>query len=193
MKSDNLFASPYSFQFPPFIIGMIFLIIAIITYFNLVQEISSINTIFSIIFMISGVLEILFSIRNKSIFSNWKWSFSFGLLTYIIGILLISEPTSTRDIISFYIGIYFIFRAIFSINFGIEIFQVNSFSAYLIIGLGFILILLGTILVWLPSILKNIIPVLDGTAFLIAGFLIFYIYNSIKKYGHSTKLSPQLD
>lgn len=193
MKSDIFIASPYSFKFPPFIIGMIFLIIAIITYFNLVQDISSINTIFSSIFMVSGVLEILFSIRNKTIFTNWKWSFSFGLLTYIIGILLISEPSSSRDIISFYNGIYFIFRAIFSINFGIEMFKINNYSAYLIIGLGFVLILLGAGLVWLPGILNTITPILDGTAFLITGFLIFYIYNSIKNMRYMAKFNPQLD
>ncbi|MBS7332579.1 MAG: DUF308 domain-containing protein [Weeksellaceae bacterium] len=181
MKLTKVSASPYSLNFPPFIIGLIFLIIGIITYFNLAKEIDSINTIFSVIFMVSGVLEILFSVRNKNIFSNWKWSFSFGLLTYIIGILLISEPSTTTDIVSFYTGIYFFLRAIFSINFGIEIFESNSTSAYIIIGLSFILILLGSSLLWLPNMIKNFMYFIDGTAFLIAGFLIFYIYNQIRK------------
>lgn len=181
MKLTKVSASPYSLNFPPFIIGLIFLIIGIITYFNLAKEIDSINTIFSVIFMVSGVLEILFSVRNKNIFSNWKWSFSFGLLTYIIGILLISEPSTTTDIVSFYTGIYFFLRAIFSINFGIEIFESNSTSAYIIIGLSFILILLGSSLLWLHNMIKNFMYFIDGTAFLIAGFLIFYIYNQIRK------------
>lgn len=184
MKLTKVSASPYSLNFPPFIIGLIFLIIGIITYFNLAKEIDSINTIFSVIFMVSGVLEILFSVRNKNIFSNWKWSFSFGLLTYIIGILLISEPSTTTDIVSFYTGIYFFLRAIFSINFGIEIFESNSTSAYIIIGLSFILILLGSSLLWLPNMIKNFMYFIDGTAFLIAGFLIFYIYNQIRKQEH---------
>ncbi|QTV06767.1 DUF308 domain-containing protein [Faecalibacter bovis] len=184
MKLTKVSASPYSLNFPPFIIGLIFLIIGIITYFNLAKEIDSINTIFSVIFMVSGVLEILFSVRNKNIFSNWKWSFSFGLLTYIIGILLISEPSTTTDIVSFYTGIYFFLRAIFSINFGIEIFESNSTSAYIIIGLSFILILLGSSLLWLPHMIKNFMYFIDGTAFLIAGFLIFYIYNQIRKQEH---------
>lgn len=190
MNSNKNLDSPYSLNFPPFIIGLTFLIIGMITYFNLVKEINTMNIIFSIIFMVSGVLEILFSVRNKSIFTNWKWSFSFGLLTYIIGILLISEPYTNQDITSFYIGVYFIFRAIFSINFGIEIYENNSSSAYLIIGLGFVLILLGSSLVWLPETMINLTPYLDGTSFLIAGFLIFYIYKSIRKIKQKIKYQP---
>lgn len=190
MNSNKNLDSPYSLNFPPFIIGLTFLIIGMITYFNLVKEINTMKTIFSIIFMISGVLEILFSVRNKSIFTNWKWSFSFGLLTYIIGILLISEPFTNQDITSFYIGIYFIFRAIFSINFGIEFFERNSSSAYIMIGLGFLLIFLGFSLVWLPTRLVNFIPYLDGTSFLISGFLIFYIYNTVRKFTQNINHQP---
>lgn len=181
MRSTKILTNPYSLYFPPFIIGMLFLIIGIITYFNLVKEINLVNTFLGGIFMLSGVLEILFTIQNKIMFSNWKWSFSFGIMTYIIGILLISEPIAAYDITSFYIGVYFIFRAIFSINFGIEIFEKNNSSAYIIIGLAFLLILYGTSLVWLPNVTEKLIPFLDGTSFLITGFLIFYIYNSLRK------------
>lgn len=177
---SSLFRGNYIAKFPPFVIGLIFLIFGIVTYFNLIKDINYVVTLLCTVLMLSGTLEVFFAIMNKSFYKDWKWSFSFGLLSFIIGVLLLSEYNLTIEIISFYLGVYFIFRSFITLNFVVDLYRANKEKAKVIFGLVSVLLISGFLLIWMPQKIHSIVNYLNGVALLLTGYLIFYTYSRIR-------------
>lgn len=105
----------------PALIGVLFIIlggylfsIPEATYFSLV-------VLFSLSFLFSGILEIVFSIQNKDELEGWGWYLTSGIFSLLIGVALVAKPEVAATTLPFFIGFSLLFRSFQGLGFAFEL------------------------------------------------------------------------
>lgn len=70
--------------------------------------------------MVSGILEIFFSIQNNKSLQGWGWFLVDGLLSTVIGIYLIANPVISMTVLPFVIGFALLFRSFQLLGFAFD-------------------------------------------------------------------------
>ena len=68
-------------------------------------------------FLFRDFAEIIFSISNKDEIDSWGWSLTFGIITFVLGNMLILNPAISLTTLLFYVGLLVMFSSISSISF----------------------------------------------------------------------------
>lgn len=105
----------------PLLIGVLFLIAGIYTLASPASSFLALAIFFSWTFLISGLFEIIFAVSNRNTLENWGWHLAFGIVDFIIGILLIMNPALSMSVLAMYIGFVVMFRSIAAISTSIEL------------------------------------------------------------------------
>jgi uncharacterized membrane protein HdeD (DUF308 family) len=141
----------------------------------------------------SGITEILFSISNRNEIDNWGWTLTFGVLTFVLGVLLVVNPEIPMKTLPIYIGFIVLFRSIMGISYAIELknYGVKDWKNLLMIGvLGLIL---AFILVWNPLFAGMTIMFWIGIAIVAAGIFSIYLAFKLRKINEMpNKISSEL-
>ncbi|WP_313375056.1 HdeD family acid-resistance protein [Chishuiella sp.] len=173
------------------IIGLLFITLGIYCFVYPTTAYLALSSFFAVAFLFSGIAEIIFSISNKDQIDNWGWTLAYGILTTVVGFMLVTNEILTLQVFSFYVGFLILFRSISGIsyafdlkNYGIKDWGISLFFAILGLVLSFILIsspeLAGlTAVVWL------------GLAIISAGFFAIFISLQLKKLKDIPKNAPE--
>ena len=73
-------------------VGILFIILGIYVFTVPLETYVTLSYIFSISFLVSGILDIYFSISNRNSLSGWGWQLALGIMTLYIGIYLLANP-----------------------------------------------------------------------------------------------------
>tara|TARA_B110001450_G_C17409724_1_gene395255 strand:+ start:13 stop:654 length:642 start_codon:yes stop_codon:yes gene_type:complete len=177
----------------PLIVGLLFSGIGTYSMLSPLNSYKTLAMIFSFSFLLSGVSEILFSLSNKKEIDNWGWTLTFGVLTFILGLLLVLNPEIPMKTLPIYIGFIVLFRSIMGISYAIELknYGVKDWKNLLIIGiLGLVL---AFILIWNPLLAGMTIMFWIGIAIVAAGIFSIYLAFKLKKINEMpNKISNEL-
>jgi len=177
----------------PLLVGIFFVIVSIVVFTSPLSSLLTLAVLFAISFLLGGVAEIVFSIANRHRMANWGWSLGFGIITLIIGILLISNPGLSLTALAFYIGFTILFRSISSISFALDIKRYGSKNWVSLLIFGILGAIFSFILIWNPAFAGLSIVWLVALSFLFGGlFSIFFAMQLRKLHKHSKELSPEL-
>lgn len=160
------------------IVGILFLFLGISILINPEVSIFTLGILFSLVFMMNGIIEILFSIENRFLFFNWGWKLVLGILTFIIGLLLFLKPEITVEIISLYVGFLMLFRSFAAISFSFDYKRYGSHGWISILILGVLGVIAAFFLLWNPMWAALYVLFMISTCLLLAG--IFNIYYGLK-------------
>jgi len=173
----------------PLLVGIFFVIVSTVVFTSPLSSLLTLAVLFAISFLLGGASEIVFAIANRHRMANWGWSLGFGIITLVIGILLISNPGLSLTALAFYVGFTILFRSISSISFALDIKRYGSknWVSLLIFGI------FSFILIWNPAFAGLSIVWLVALSFLFGGlFSIFFAMQLRKLHKHSKELSPEL-
>ncbi len=165
----------------PLVIGIVLLLTAFWTFMSPLESYLALAIVFSISFLVSGFMEIYFSIANKDVIPNWGWSLAFGILTTIVGMMLVANPALTMATLPLYIGFVILFRSISAIGWAMDAkdYGLSNWKALLFTAiLG---IILSLMILWRPAIGGFTIVFWTGMAFLMAGFYSIYLAIHLRK------------
>lgn len=112
---------------------------------------------------------------------NWGWTLALGILTTIIGILLIANPAVSALTLPLYIGFMLMFHAIWAIGSAIDIksYGISGWVALLIIGiLG---VIFSFLVIWKPLIGGLTLIVWTGLALVSGGAFNVYLALKLRK------------
>lgn len=110
----------------PMIVGILFIILGIYVFTVPLETYVTLSYIFSISFLVSGILDIYFSISNRSSLSGWGWQLALGIMTLLIGIYLLANPSISITTLPLYVGFVLMFRSIMGIGFAFELKEIKS-------------------------------------------------------------------
>ena len=132
------------------ILGILYIIVALCLLFAPGSSYIALSVIFSISMLISGIIEIIFSISNRRGISSWGWYLAGGIIDLILGIYLVAYPLLSMEVIPFIVAFWMMFR---------------GFSAT-----GILAIICSLIILWQPAVGALYVIYMLAFTFLIIGF-----------------------
>ncbi len=161
----------------PLILGIIFIAVGILALATPMETYLSLAILFSVSFFVVGIIEIIFSISFRKQLDGWGWSLASGILSSIIGVLLIIHPQISIVTLPLFVGFVVLFRSMMAIAWSIE------FQKYKVPDWGWLLfagilgVILSFILIWDPFIGGLTVVIFTGIALITVG--VFHIHFSI--------------
>lgn len=162
----------------PLILGIIFIVIGIWAIVTPAATYLSLALLFSIAFFVTGILEIIFSISHRKQLDGWGWSLASGILSFIIGVLLIIYPQVSILTLPLFVGFVVLFHSTMAIAWSIELkkYKVSDWGWLLFTGiLG---VIFSFLLLLNPLFAGLTVALLTGIALITIG--IFHIHFSIE-------------
>jgi uncharacterized membrane protein HdeD (DUF308 family) len=161
------------------IVGLVFLGAGIYTFLSPEASFLALALLFGYSFLVSGAIEIIFSVSNRNELENWGWTLIFGIITFLIGVILLSRPGITMLALSLSLGFLVLFRSIGAISFSLDLKNFHDNSGWgTLMALGILGLIFSFVLLWNPSFAGSTIVFWTGLALVSAG--LFSIYLSLK-------------
>lgn len=177
------------YWYVPLVVGIVFVLVSILAFVSPTTSLMTLTTLFSLSFLFGGLTEILFSIENRKNLYNWGWSFAFGVITFVVGILLFSMPKVTLMSLALYVGCLVLFRSFAAISFAINIKRYGSQGWGKILVFGILGAVLAIFLLWNPIVVGVGVVLLIAFNILFAGVFCIYFSFELKKIAMA--LSPE--
>lgn len=161
--------------------GLISIFLGYIVFTTPLQTFLVVAIFFSYGFMLSGILEAIYSVLNREHLTNWGWYFALGVLTFIVGAQLIVHPNLTVVVLTFYIGFWLLFRSMMYISSAIDLKKAESENWWLVLILGILGVIFSLLLLWNPVLTSIAVSVWIGCALVSLGFLQIVLAFSLKR------------
>ena len=171
----------------PLLVGIFFIIVSGVSFAWPESSLLALSLLFAISFLLGGFSEIVFSLANREQLGNWGWSLAFGIVTSIVGILLMLNPALSITTLAFYIGFVVLFRSISTIGFAMDIKKYGSKNWGALLGLGIIGTIVSFILIWNPIFAGLSVVILIALSFLFAGLFNIFLSLQLRKLHKSSK------
>lgn len=177
----------------PLLVGLFFVVVSIVAFTSPAGSLLALSILFSLSFLFGGLTEIIFSVANRHRMENWGWSLAFGIITFIVGILLFINPALSVTTLAFYIGFVVLFRSVAAISFALDIKRYGSRNWGGLLTLGILGTLFSFILIWNPIFAGMSVVILIALSFLFTGlFSIFFAFQLRKLHKSRKNLSSKL-
>lgn len=171
----------------PLLVGILFVIISIVVFTSPMGSLLTLSLFFALSFLFGGISEIVFSIANRDQLENWGWSLAFGIITFVVGISLVSHPALSLTVLAFYIGFLLLFRSIASISFALDVKKHGSKNWGGLLIFGILGAIASFILIWNPVVAGLSVVVLVAMSFLFAGLFSILLAFQLRKLHKSSK------
>jgi len=178
---NNLVESRLKYWYLPLIFGIISIFLGIMVFQTPTQTFLVLAVFFSYGFMLSGLLEAVYSIMNKDHLANWGWYLALGILTFIVGLQLIFHPDLSMMLLTFYIGFWLLFRSMMYISSSIDLKKSQSGNWFWVMFLGILGVIFSLLLLWNPLLTSIAVSVWIGCALLSLGVLQIILSFSLKR------------
>lgn len=165
----------------PLILGIGFIILGIWTIVNPLYSTLGLAIFFSVGFICLGLIEMFYSIVNRKWLKSWTWHLAGGIITFLLGIILIKRPELTALLLSLSIGFWLLFRSIMYIVSSVELKNLGIKNWGWTLILGIIGVCFSFILIWNPILIGIGIAMWMGLGLLILGLINIILGLSIQK------------
>jgi uncharacterized membrane protein HdeD (DUF308 family) len=162
------------------VIGVIFVLLGIWVFRTPMASYLVLATFFSISFLAAGFTEIAFALSNRKELDHWGWFFGSGILSALIGFLLISNPTLSMITLPLYVGFGVMFRSISGISFAFELKEMGS-EYHSILYLSLAGMVLSFLLIWNPGFVGMTLVTITALIFILLGVIAILLSMKMKK------------
>ncbi|WP_424351313.1 HdeD family acid-resistance protein, partial [Lutimonas sp.] len=120
----------------PLISGLIFIGVGIYGFAQPADSYVALAFVFSLSFLIVGIMDIFFAISNRKELEGWGWDLALGILTLLIGIVLLRHPEISILTLPLFVGFTMLFRSAMAIGNSLELkkYYINEWGTLMAIG-----------------------------------------------------------
>jgi uncharacterized membrane protein HdeD (DUF308 family) len=141
----------------------------------------ALSLIFSISFLVSGILEIAFSIANRKELNSWGWYLAGGILYTLFGLILVSRPEISIATLPFVVGFFLLFKSANALAWAFDLKNMGVPGWGNIAIVAVLCLIFSFILLWNPLFAGLSLVVWTGLAFLLTGFASIMLSFHLKK------------
>ena len=127
------------------------------------------------------IIEIIFSIANRKELEGWGWNLALGIVTLLVGIMLVGNPAISMVTLPFFVGFVVLFRSIMAISTSLELRNYYIMDWGYLFGLGILGTIFSFMLLLSPSFAGLSLVVWTGLALIILGIYSIYLSLKLKK------------
>ncbi len=161
------------------IVGIIFLILGIWTITTPLSAYAALSTVFALGFIIIGITEIGFALDNRH--QYWGWSLALGILSALVGLLLLLNPAASMVTLPFYVGFTLLFRSISGMISAYEMKQYGILDWGILMLAAVLGLIFSFILLWNPVFAGINIVVWTAITFIVLGVYTIYFSFELRK------------
>ena len=161
------------------VLSLIFIAIGVMCVIKPDISFDVISFVLTIIFIVNGILLLVAEFRSRSIFMS---NFLSGVLSLVIGIVLLIHPNALKTILPFIVGIWFIVSALANMKFSFYLKNESTTYMILTIIMAIISIVCGFILIVKPLESLDVLIMTLGITFIIHSLSNIIDMFVIKKY-----------
>ncbi len=166
------------------LVGILFICVGIWMLFRPGEGYMAFSIIFSITILISGLAELFFALANRHV-SSWGWYLVSGIIDIVIGIVLISNPMLSEEVIPFIVAFWLMFRGFSAIGYSVDLKRYGTGEWGWYIAFGALSILCSIFILWQPIVGAFYVVYMIAFTMLVIGFfrvmLAFDLRNLHKK------------
>jgi uncharacterized membrane protein HdeD (DUF308 family) len=165
----------------PLIIGVVLAGAGIYVFATPLASYLALSLIFSVSFLVSGILQMTFAIANRKELNSWGWYLAGGILYTLFGILLVSRPEISIVTLPFVVGFFVLFKSANALAWAYDLNSMGiknwgNIAIVAVLGLIFSFILL-----WNPLFAGLSLVIWTGLAFLLTGIASIMLSFHLKK------------
>jgi len=163
------------------IIGIVFIVIGVWVIPIPEATFVSLSILFSIAFLITGILEIISSIDFQNEFDGWEQSLAIGIFDIIIGLTILIQSEISIVALQLMVGFVILYRSVMGINWLIQMsdYDVPGWSWLLFISI--ISVALSILILGKPAFVEMTISSSTGLALISVGIFYTYLSLALKK------------
>ena len=150
-----------------FVLDIIFLLIGLYFIINPYSGLRGCEIAFSLVLLVSGVMA-LFDCTAKKIINLFNYSFIYGVLSIIFGLLIIFNPLALANIVSISFGIWLTLSGLFKISYSLNLKKSNEECWGVLLAIGAVTTIIGVLLIFNPFVQLYITKV-------VGIFLVLYV------------------
>jgi uncharacterized membrane protein HdeD (DUF308 family) len=135
----------------PFVVGVVFLGLAIYSIVTPEQSFLALTYLFSISFILTGLAEITFSYANKNEMDSWIWTLLFGVITAAFGFIMLVRPEISMATLPLYIGFLVMFRSVNAISLALDLKGYGIPATRNLMWAGVLGLIFSILLIWNPG------------------------------------------
>lgn len=110
-----------NYWYIPGIVGLILVLFGSYLFTVPMATFLTLSLFFALSFLVSGILEIFFSIQNRNELEGWGWYLTGAIFNLLIGLILLSNPELAAVALPFFIGFSLLFRSFQGLGFSFEL------------------------------------------------------------------------
>jgi uncharacterized membrane protein HdeD (DUF308 family) len=167
----------------PLIFGILLLIVGIDVLATPVAAYLTLSWLFSLSFLVTGILQVAFSIANRDRIHSWGWLLAGGILYILIGLLLLSQPQISIVTLPFIVGFYILFQSVNALGWAYDLKHMGVARWGNVALLGVLGIIFSFILLWNPVFAGLSLAIWTGFAFVFAGVAAILLSFQLKRLG----------
>lgn len=153
----------------PAIIGVIFVVFGIYLLTTPLASYEALAFLFSFSFLVSGVLEIWFSVDNRNELEGWGWYLTSGIFLLLAGIFLISVPGMAEITLALFVGFTLLFYSIQGLGFSFDLKNYGIRNWGYLAATSVLGIIVSFILIFNPVVTGVSLVVMTSLAFIFTG------------------------
>ena len=139
----------------------------------------SISMYFGLLILIGGILLLIGAYDKQRKQKNYSMMLTEGIISVILGILIMVFPGTTLKLFFIFIGIWALLLGLFKIYVAIALRKMVEFRYMLILG-GILLFAIGLVLLLDPAYVAGFILQAVGVIFIVLGMLLVYFSFVVK-------------
>ena len=184
---------PVKHWYIPLILGILFILCGIGVIISPQDSYLTLSILFSLSFLVSGIIETFFALQNTKNLNGWGWYLVSGLISLIMGIFLLMHPALSMSILPLVVGFTLLFRSFELLGFAFEEKEAGVLNWGNLAIVSVLSIILSFILIANPIFTGISLVVFTGFAFISTGISSVILSFNLKKLkGSAQKLSDDL-
>ena len=177
----------------PLILGILFILCGIGVIMSPQDSYLTLSILFSLSFLVSGIIETFFALQNTKNLNGWGWYLVSGLISLIMGIFLLMYPALSMSILPLVVGFTLLFRSFELLGFAFEEKEAGVLNWGNLAIVSVLSIILSFILIANPVFTGISLVVFTGLSFISTGISSVILSFNLKKLkGSAQKLSDDL-
>ena len=163
------------------LIGILILILGFWSFTVPVATLLSLNILFIVGFIVSGIGDISYAIAVRKESSDWGWILAGGIISLILGLALASRPLESVVILLLYVGFWVAFQAVMTIATSISM-QRNGWKGWgWFLFLGILGVIFSILLITNPAYASGFIVALFSISLILYGVTRIYYSFKLRK------------
>lgn len=162
----------------PLLKGIVFIILGVLSLMHPLNALLTLGAYIGYVSIFTGILYFIYYFTNKNEQEFTSWFLLEGLLDIVFGIVILSNPTRTAEVLPLLLGFWIILLGIVQISGGFALGKIYPKGKIWLLILGVLSIIFGFMIVNSPVISGMAITTMLGIFFLAYGGI--QIYSSFK-------------